>query len=130
MRLGVELVLGSLWFTSRKNKMIQVIWNLRSHKACFQVYVIHCHGLMGFAMGEAKEVYLLQMSRDHGIEMLFYYFLINLKNKQYRQTFFKVMRKDGKKVPKTALFGHILKKINTSTFWCMVNSLGPHSVFA
>ena len=27
------------------------------------------------------------------------------------------------------LFGHILKKINTFTFWCMIISLGPHSVY-
>jgi hypothetical protein len=31
--------------------------------------VIHCHGPTSFAMREAKEVLLLQMSRDHGREM-------------------------------------------------------------
>ena len=30
---------------------------------------------------------------------------------------------------KTAFFGHILKKISTFTFWCMVIPLGPHSIY-
>ena len=30
---------------------------------------------------------------------------------------------------KTALFGHMFKKINTFTFWCMVIPLGLHLVY-
>ena len=32
------------------------------------------------------------------------------------------------KIPKTALFGHIFKN-STSNFLCMVNSIGPRSVY-
>ena len=30
---------------------------------------------------------------------------------------------------KIAFFGHILEKINTFIFWCMVIPLGPHLVY-
>ena len=34
------------------------------------------------------------------------------------------------KKKKKNLFGHILKiKFNTSTFWCIIIPLGPHSVY-
>ena len=29
----------------------------------------------------------------------------------------------------TAFFGHVLKKISASIFWCMVSPLDPHSVY-
>ena len=32
-------------------------------------------------------------------------------------------------ISKTAFFGHILKKISTIIFWCMVIPLDPHSVY-
>ena len=37
-------------------------------------FIIHNHGVMGFVIGEAKEVLLLQMSRDHGRDLMFWYF--------------------------------------------------------
>ena len=40
-----------------------------SQKVYFQAYI--CHGPKGLAMGEAKEVLSLQMSRDHAREMPF-----------------------------------------------------------
>jgi hypothetical protein len=30
-----------------------------------------------------------------------------------------------KKIVKIVLSGHVLKKVSTSTFWCMVTTLGP-----
>ena len=61
---------GSLRYTSRKKcKSDHGTWGLR--KAYFQAYIIHYHDPMSFAMGEAKEVLLLQMTRDHGKEMSF-----------------------------------------------------------
>ena len=47
---------------------------------------------------------------------------------------FIVMRKEGekinmKKILKISLFGHVLKKVSTSTFWCMVTTLGPCLVY-
>ena len=73
MWLALELVLGPPWVTSReKCKSDHVTWG--PPKAYFQAYIIHCNGLTGFVVGEAKEVLLLQMSRDHGKEMPFYYY--------------------------------------------------------
>jgi hypothetical protein len=39
-------------------------------KTYFKAYVIHWHGLAGFAVGEAKEVLWKKMARAHGKEML------------------------------------------------------------
>ena len=40
-------------------------------KTYLQAYIIHYHGPMGFVLWEAKDVLLLQKSRDHGRKMLF-----------------------------------------------------------
>ena len=34
-------------------------------------YIIYSHGPMGFVVGEAKEVLLLQMFREYGKEMMY-----------------------------------------------------------
>ena len=102
-------------------------------KACFHAYIIHCHDPTGFAVGEAKEVLLLQLSRDYDKEMPFFFFFSFF----FLPNFFSCLRgKKGrrgrrsfmKKIPKTTFFGHI-KKFSICTFGCMVTSLGPHSVY-
>jgi hypothetical protein len=37
--------------------------------ASFQAYIIHYHGSTDYVVREAKEVLLLQKSRDHGIDI-------------------------------------------------------------
>ena len=56
--------------------MQELLWNVRSHAAYFQAYIIHYHEPTCIAEGEAKHALLLQMSGDHGKEMPFYLFLI------------------------------------------------------
>ena len=48
-------------------KFVKVAWGLL--KACFQAYIIHYHGPMGFVVREAKEVLSMQKPRDHDKEM-------------------------------------------------------------
>lgn len=45
-----------------------------SQKAYFQAYIIHYHGPMGFAVGEAKEALLVQMLEDNSLETPFWSF--------------------------------------------------------
>ena len=72
MWLVVELIPGPLQFTSgQKSKSDHGIRG--PQKVYFQVYIIHCHGPTGFALGEAKEVLLLQILGDHGREISFIY---------------------------------------------------------
>ena len=92
-----------------------------SQKAYFQAYIIHYHGPMDLTMGEAKEVHSLQMSGGmaKNVVLILIYFLFL---KFIFQTFFIVMRKDGKKkrrrsnlkgISKTTLFDIYLKKKST-----------------
>jgi hypothetical protein len=70
MLLAIELIPEPLRFTSRKEcKSAHGTWG--PQKAYFQAYTIHCHNSMGFVVGEAKGVLLLQPSGDHGIEIPF-----------------------------------------------------------
>lgn len=74
MWFAVELVLGPLRFTSRKQcKNDHGTWG--PPKGCFEAYIMHCHGPKGIAIGVAKEVLLLQMSWDHSIDIYFKYFI-------------------------------------------------------
>ena len=63
-------------FRLHQERNVKVIMKPKvPQKACFQVYIIQCHGPMGFAMREAYKVLLLQKSWDHGKEMFcFFYF--------------------------------------------------------
>ena len=57
----------------RKNKCKSDHEPWGSQKAYFYGYIVHCFGPTGFAMGEAKEVLSLQISRDDDKEMSFIY---------------------------------------------------------
>jgi hypothetical protein len=81
---------------------------------------------MSFAVGEVKEVLLLQMSRDHSKEMLFYdRFSPSPKCfHTYEERRDKIVEKvKHEKNSQNFPCWTYIKKINTSTFGCMVTSL-------
>ena len=41
----------------------------------------------------------------------------------------KIKTREDKRMAVLEFFGHVLKKISTFTFWCMVIPLGPHSIY-
>jgi hypothetical protein len=101
-------------------------------KTYFHAYIIYYHGPTGFEVGEAKEVLSLQMLGDYGKTMSRYLIILF-----FLPNFSTVTRQKGKKegrglnmkkIPKTAFIGHILKNQHIH-IWCMVISLGPHSVY-
>ena len=66
-------------------------------------------------------------------------FFVNIVVRRFARHIFDTFNKKWRQVKpkkrlfyfifKIALFGHMLKKISTFTFWCMVMLLGSHSVY-
>ena len=115
MWLVVELVLGPLWFTSRK-KCESDHETRDSQKAYFQAYGVHSHGPKDFAVGEAKEVLSLQMLGDHGKEMLFIYKYKSISTKCFHS--YKERKREGQheEILKTTLFDIYLKEKKPNAF--------------
>ena len=81
-------------------------------KAFFHAYTIHCHDPTNYVVGEAKEVLLLQKSRDHGKEMRFWYFFSSCSYFSSKQShmYEERRKKKGEKVKnwrKIPNFGHV-----------------------
>ena len=81
---------------------------------------------MGFAMGEAKEILSLQMSWDMVEKCRLFFILIVMREEGNKK---EGRRSNMKKIPNIALFGHLLKKLNTPILWCMITFVSPCLVY-
>ena len=66
-------------------------------KAYFQTYIIHYHGPMSIAMGEAKEVLSLQMPRDHGKKNVVFPLISSFLFLSFAKQFLVGTKKEGEK---------------------------------
>ena len=144
MFLAIELITS---FSIKKNKMQEWWWNLRSWYAYFSCLHYPLSWSNGFCSGRAKWVnlmgsmfgwesatplqILLQMLGDYISKIQFNIIVFSfLANRFHSDEERRIRRSNMKeKIPNFLFFGHIFKKTSTSTFWCMVNSLGPYSVY-